>query len=126
MYLNIMLRTERMNSRALLILILRLVQCYFSNLLLASRLVSCFLQLLRMLLAYFKVLSTLYYVCSSYSGGMKLTTAPRMSHSLFKVTRYNKLFIQWHPAITKCHGTEKKVPRGLRYSGKPRYNELSG
>ena len=33
---------------------------------------------------------------------------------------------QWHPAITKCHGTEKDV----RYSGvfvtvAPRYNEVS-
>ena len=37
------------------------------------------------------------------------------------------LEIQWNPAVTKCHGTEKNV----RYSGvfviaNPRSNELSG
>ena len=35
--------------------------------------------------------------------------------------------VQWHPAVTTCHSTEKKVCyRGVFVIAQTRYNELSG
>ena len=44
---------------------------------------------------------------------LKKFSLPYFDHKVKQLAKLDRISLQWNPAITKCHGTEKKV----RYSG---------